>query len=181
MNEILKPARFIQALFLLMLVAAACHFSACQPGAPGEEAINQDSVKRHLIPIELAIQYTTSFRTSIDSFNKTAPHFADSMRFGNAEAFNKDVFRELLLQSNDKQGKAAGIRIYFGRDNTGMIRMVLVPYDTAGNDIINHIMDLNGKPVSGAHIQALTVSGGQVGEDGNRCPTVCDDGASGLN
>ena len=179
MNEILKPARLAQALFLLLIIVSVCHFSACQPPTPGGE-INKDSVKRHLISIDSAIRYTTSFRVSIDSFNKNAPHFADSMRFGNAEAFNKDIFRELLLQSSAKQGPAAGIRIYFGRDNTGLIRLVLVPYDSAGNDIINHIMDLNGKPVTGAHVEALTVSGGQAGEDGIRCPTVCDDGSSGL-
>jgi hypothetical protein len=180
MNEILKPARFVQALFLLLIAVSVFHFSACQPAAPGGEAINQDSVKRHIISIDSAIRYTTSFRASIDSFNKNAPHFADSMRFGHAEAFNKDIIRELLLQSNGKQGPAAGIRIYFGRDNTGLIRMVLVPYDTAGNDIINHIMDLNGKPITGAHVEALTVSGGQAGEDGIRCPTLCGDGSSGL-
>lgn len=180
MNEILKPARLVQALFFLLIIASVCHFSACQPAAPGGEAINQDSVKRHLISIDSAIRYTTSFRASVDGFNKNVPHFADSMRFGNAEAFNKDLFRELLLQSNAKQGPAAGIRIYFGRDNTGLIRLVLVPYDSAGNDIINHIMDLNGKPITGAHVEALTVSDGQAGEDGIRCPTLCDDGSSGL-
>ena len=179
MNEILKPVRFVQTLVVLLIIASLCHFSACRPAAPVGDDINQDSVKKHIISIEKAIQYTTSFRAAIDSFNKTAPHFADSMKFGHAEAFNKDVFRELLAQS-DSLGPAAGIRIYYGRDNAGMIRLVMVPYDTANNDIINHMMNMNGKPASGAHVEALTVSGGQALEDGIRCPTACDDGGSGL-
>ncbi len=180
MNDILKPNRLAQLLLVLLVIVSVCHFSACRPPAPGEEEINSDSVKNHILPIEKAIQYTTSFRASIDSFNKTAPHFADSMKFGHAEAFNKDVIRELLRQS-DSLGKAAGIRIYYGRDNAGMIRMILVPYDSAGNDIINHIINVSGKPVNGAHVEALTVSGGQTIQDGSRCPTACDDGTSGLN
>jgi hypothetical protein len=180
MNEILKPTRLAQLLLVLLLTASVCHFSACRPPAPDGEEINADSVKNHILPIEKAIQYTASFRASIDTFNKTAPHFADSMHFGHAEAFNKDVIRELLRQS-DSLGKAAGIRIYYGRDNAGSIRMILVPYDSAGNDIITHIINVSGKPANGAHVEALTVSGGQTLEDGIRCPTACDDGASGLN
>jgi len=91
------------------------------------------------------------------------------------------MFYELLRQTNDKQGAAAGIRIYYGRDNAGLVRMILVPYDSSGNDIINHIIDLNGKPVSGEKVEALSVSGGQTIQDGQRCPTVCDNRTSGLN
>jgi hypothetical protein len=173
MYKILQPIRLSRTLLPLVIVAFAAHLSACRQDKGGEPPINPDSVRPHIMPIGQAIQYTASFRASIDSFNKNAPHFADSMSFGHAEAFPKDVFYELLRQSNDKQGPAAGIRIYYGRDNTGMIRLILVPYDSSGSDMINHIMDINGKPVSGAHVEALSVDGGQVMEDGQRCPPVC--------
>ena len=181
MNKILQPIRLSKTLLLLLIVASACHLSACRQGTGGEPPINPDSVRTHILPIWQAVQYTASFRASIDSFSKSAPHFADSMNFGHAESFPKDVFYELLRQSNDKQGAAAGIRIYYGRDNAGTIRLILVPYDSSGNDIINHIIDLNGKPVPGAHVEALSVNGGQTIQDGQRCPTACDGGASGLN
>jgi hypothetical protein len=181
MNKILQPIRLSKTLLLLLVVASACHLSACHPGTGGEPVINPDSVRQHILPIGQAVQYTANFRTYIDSFSKKTPHFTDSVNFGHAESFPKDVFYELLRQSNDKQGAAAGIRIYYGRDNAGMVRMILVPYDSSGNDIINHIIDLNGKPVSGEKVEALSVSGGQTIQDGQRCPTVCDNGTSGLN
>jgi len=181
MSKILQPIRLSKMLLFLLIVASACHLSACRPDTGGEPPINPDSVRQHILPIGQAVEYTASFRASIDSFSKSTPHFADSMKFGHAESFPKDVFYELLRQTNDKQGPAAGIRIYYGRDNAGLIRLILVPYDSSGNDIINHIIDLNGKPVPGAHVEALSVSGGQTIQDGQRCPTVCSNGDSGLN
>ncbi len=184
MNKFLRPTGLVRTFVFLLLALSAGHFSACRPAAGGEEPINEDTVKRHILPIEKAIQYTSDFVAAIDTLNKNVPHFADSMKFGHAESFPTDVFRELLRQSNDKQGKAMGIRIYYGRDNAGMIRLVMVPYDSLGNDIINHMVDINGKPVNGSsapQVEALTVtSGGQTMQDGIRCPTVCDGGSSGL-
>lgn len=181
MNKVLQPIRLSKVLLLPLIIVSACHLTACRQNMGYEPPINPDSVRLHILPIGQAVQYTASFRASIDSFNRSALHFADSMNFGHAESFPKDVFYELLRQSNDKQGTAAGIRIYYGRDNAGKIRLILVPYDSSGNDMINHIIDLNGKPVPGAHVEALSVDGGQTIQDGQRCPTVCDNGTSGLN
>jgi len=103
------------------------------------------------------------------------------MQFGHAESFPKDVFLELLRQKSDSGVTAMGIRIYYGRDAEGKIRQILVPYDSNGNDIINHIMDVAGKPASGVRVEALKVNDGQVLENGVRCPTACGDSLSGLN
>jgi hypothetical protein len=181
MSKILKSVRLLQAMVVLLIVSAVCHFSACQPTGGGEEMINPDSVKNHIISIALADELTANFRAAIDTLDKNVPHFKDSMQFGHAEAFPKDVFLELLRQKSDSGGPAVGIRIYYGRDADGKIRQILVPYDSNGNDIINHIMDVSNKPVSGAKVEALKVSDGQALENGVRCPTACGDSLSGLN
>jgi hypothetical protein len=184
MSEILKPGRLTNTLLILIVIVSACHLFACRPAGEGGglgDSINPDTIKRHILPIAIADQYTASFRASIDSFSKSCPHFKDSMQFGHAESFPKDVFLELLRQKSDSGAPAVGIRIYYGRDNLGKIRQILVPIDSNGNDIINHIIDANGKPSSGVHAETLTVTGGQTLQDGTRCPTACGDSLSGLN
>jgi hypothetical protein len=184
MSGILKPARLTSTLLILIVIVSVCHLFACRPAGEGGglgDSINPDTIKRHILPIGIADQYTASFRAGIDSFNKSCPHFKDSMQFGHAESFPKDVFLELLRQKSDSGAPAAGIRIYYGRDAEGKIRQILVPIDSYGNDIINHIIDANGKPSSGVHAETLTVTGGQTLENGVRCPTACGDSLSGLN
>jgi hypothetical protein len=181
MSKIFKPGRLVKTLLFLLIMVSVCHLPACHPAGGGEETINSDTVKNHVIPIVLADEMTANFRAAIDSLDKNVPHFKDSMQFGHAEAFPKDVFLELLRQKSDSGGPAVGIRIYYGRDVEGKIRQILVPYDSNGNDIINHIVDANNKPVSGARVEALKVSDGQVMQNGVRCPTACGDSSSGLN
>jgi hypothetical protein len=182
MSEILKPKRLLQTLLIVLVIVSICHLSACNQGGGGgdQERINSDTIKNHILPIAQAIEYTTSFRAGIDSLDKNCPRLMDSMQFGHAESFPKDVFLELLRQKSDSGAVAAGIRIYYGRDNSGKIRQILVPIDSNGNDIINHYADVSNKPASGIKAEALTVGGGQTLQDGNRCPTACGDSLGGL-
>lgn len=172
-------------IFAITIIVLICGLAGCGPNEHGEGGkipFNEDSVQNHVISIGLARQYTRDFRTAIDSFNRICGNFKDSMKFGHAESFPADVFAALLDESNPKQGRAKGIRIYFGRGSDGEIRLVMVPYDSLGNDIIGHIVDLKGTPAPGkARVEALTTDSGQAAESGQRCPTVCDDGGSGLN
>ena len=184
MNKFFRSAFWIlPSLFLIILIFIST-LSGCNQNTGGPTPINLDSVKPHVIPIGLAIQYTANFRAYIDSCNRHCPGYKDSMQFGHAEAFNADAIRLLLAQVNKKGDSAVGIRIYYGRDNNGIIKMILVPYDKHNNDIINVLVDLNQKMpgVSPAHTEALTVDpSGQTVEEGQHCPTICDDGGSGLN
>jgi hypothetical protein len=188
MNKILSPNRLLTPLLLILLVVlTVCSLSGCgHDNGKGVvlPAPNDTTVAEHTISIQLARQYTASFRASIDSFNKNCSSFKDSMHFGHAEAFPTDVFVKLLTQHNDKQGWARGIRIYLGRGPDGEIKLILVPYDKNGNDMIDHLVDIYGKPAPGTtpiKTEALKVTDGQAIEEGQRCPTICDDGASGLN
>lgn len=187
MNKFLSLNRPVPLLSFLFMVIVFIGLSGC--GQRGERnmvnlpAANDTTVAQHTISIDLARQLTASFRASIANFNKSCPGFQDSMQFGHAEAFPTDVFVKLLLQHSDKQGWARGVRIYFGRGPAGEIKLILVPYDKNGNDMIDHLVDFKGNPAPGTvpiKKEALAADG-QAVEEGQRCPTVCDDGDSGLN
>jgi hypothetical protein len=183
MSKLFKPARLLKVLLFSLIVVSVCHLVSCNQGEGGREAeppINADTVKNHLISIGEAVQLTANFRTELDVMNKKVPHFSDSMDFGHAEAFPADVFRELLKQS-DSVGRAVGIRIYYGLDAAGKVRQIMVPYDSLGNDIVNHIADINNGPKPGVRTEALKVSDGQAAQNGTRCPTACGNDSSGLN
>jgi hypothetical protein len=180
------PALFCSFLLFSAFILSGCNSGgAGSGGSGGETAVNEDSVKPHIMPIGVAMQYTSNFRSCMDSCSKRWPGFKDSLNFGHAEAFNSDVINLLLKQKNAKGEPAVGVRIYYGRDNAnGMIKMILVPYDKNNNDIINVLVDMANKTtgVSPAHTEALKVgSDGQTIEQGQHCPTICDDGGSGLN
>jgi hypothetical protein len=182
MSKLFKPARLLKVFLFVLIVVTVCHLVSCNPGEGGHEGeppINADTVKNHLIPIGEAVQLAADFRAAIDTLDRKIPHFKDSMDFGHAEAFPADLLRELLKQT-DSVGRAVGIRIYYGRDKAGKIRQILVPYDSLGNDIVNHIADLNNQPKQGVRTEALKVSDGQAGENGARCPTLCGNDSSGL-
>jgi len=63
MNKIPQPIRPSKTLLLLLVIASACHLSACHPGTGGEPVINPDSVRQHILPVGQAVQYTANFRT----------------------------------------------------------------------------------------------------------------------
>jgi len=189
MNKILRPNRLFPTFlsFLSLLITFSVLSGCGHAGDNGDDGlgpIEDTVVAPHVIPIETARQLTASFRANIDSFNLHCPNFKDSMQFGHAESFPSDVFRILIRQKNEKQGRARGIRIYFGRGPAGEIKLVMVPYDKKGNDMIDQIIGMDGKPAPGTtpiKTEALKVTNGQAIEDGQRCPTACDDGGSGLN
>ena len=187
MNKIPSLNRLLYPLLSFsLLVITVCGLSGC---GPGEDKVVlpkpiEDTVANHVISIDVARALTASFRASIDSLNINCPNFKDSMHFGHAEAFPTDVYVKLLTQHNDKQGYARGIRIYLGRGPGGEIKLVLVPYDKNGNDMIDQLVGMDGKPAPGTtpiKTEKLTTTSGQVIEEGQRCPTACDDGSSGLN
>ena len=177
----LTPATTLS--FAIVVLLLICGLAGCGPGEGQEKgkAFNEDSVRNHIIPAGLAREYTRNFRSSIDSFDRHCAGFKDSMQFGHAEEFPADVFYAMLAERNEKQGSAKGIRIYYGRGPNGEIKMILVPVDSLGNDMIGRIIDLNRKPAPGtAHIEALTTDSGQTVEQGQRCPPLCTT-TGGLN
>jgi hypothetical protein len=175
MSKALRPGRTLPVLLLLIVGAIFTFtFSGCGGHGDGdhEPPINEDSVKPHVIPLSLAIQLTKDFRSTVDTFKTKCPGFKDSLRFGYSEAFTGDAYRLLLRQKDSLGRRAAGIRIYYGRGKTGEVQLVLVPYDSSGNDIFNHLISLNGK--DSTKVRSLTTDdGAQALEQGQHCPTIC--------
>jgi hypothetical protein len=144
-----------------------------QPGAAGNIPVNEDSVRGHILPIDQAQAYTKYFRDTRDTFYNQMPAMRSALNFGQAEAFNKDAIAVLLNQKDASGNMAAGIRIYYGLDKSGQVRMVLVPYDSKGNDIINQLIGEKAVHVPGISSAYADNSGGQTIENGQRCPVVC--------
>jgi hypothetical protein len=177
MSKFLRPGSLpLPAVFLLILLSTF-YLSGCGDRGDGLPPINEDTVANHAIPIGLAVQYTKSFRRAADSFKLKCPELKDSLQLQYAESFDRDIFRALINVKDSSGEKAAGIRLYYGLDQKGVVKLVMIPYDKNGNDIITHIV---GKPekqvpgVSPARTEALTVDGGaQAMEVGQLCPTIC--------
>jgi hypothetical protein len=177
MSKLLRPGSLPLPVVFLLILLTTFYLSGCGDRGDGLPPINEDSVRTHAIPIGEAIAYTTSFRNSVDSLNLKCPTFKDSLRLGHSEAFNSDVFRVLVAVKDSTGTLAAGIRIYYGRGKDGQVRLIMVPYDKNGNDIITHLVGTSEKPVPGvssAKTEALTIEGGaQAMEQGQLCPTIC--------
>lgn len=161
----------------MLLIICICCLSGCNTG-PGncEPAVNEDSVRNHVISLKEAIDFTTRFRKTVDTLNTHCPPFKDSFRVGHSEAFNRDSYYLLLKQKDSTGSPAAGIRIYYGLDDKGVMKLVMVPYDKNGNDIIKHLVSVGDKPVPGvsaAKTESLAVDGAQAMETGQLCPPNC--------
>jgi hypothetical protein len=145
-----------------------------QPGATsGKIPVNEDSIRRHILPIADAIEYTKNFRTIRDTFYNQQPPLKNALNLGQGEAFNRDAIAVLLNQKDSAGNEAAGVRIYYGLDKAGNVRMVLVPYDANGNDIINQLIGDKAVKIPGIASAYADNSNGQTIEAGQRCPTVC--------
>jgi hypothetical protein len=163
-------------LFLWMIAAVGC-----TPQPLANIPVNEDSVRSHILPIQDAVNFTRNFRSKRDSSYQRLPALKNELNFGQAEGFNRDAIAVLLNQQDASGNKAAGIRIYYGLDKAGQVRMVLVPYDSRGNDIINELVGNKVVHIPGIPSANAFTGSGQTIEDGQRCPVVCDNGISGLN
>jgi len=186
MNSNLNSRTIIFPALAILFLVTIFSLSGCKEEDKGDgkgetQAINYDSVKPHLLPIADAIRYTAAFRQAMDSFHVGKK---DSL-FPKAEAFNSDAIAILLQQKDSSGAPAAGVRIYYGRLPDGTVHMILVPYDSKGNDMITPLTPAKPKEkdvpgVSSPRALTADTPPGQTIEQGQWCPTVCDNGGSGL-
>jgi hypothetical protein len=176
MNQFLRLHSRILSLLFLLVIACAFGLPGCREGSGGEPPINLDSVLPHVMSVAAAAQFTASFRAQADSLAVKCPTFKDSLQLGFSEAFNSDSYRLLLMQKDSTGAPAAGVRIYYGRGKDGQVKLILVPYDRNGADILNRLISKDEKQVPGvstAHTESLSVDGAQVIEQGQHCPPIC--------
>jgi hypothetical protein len=186
MNSHLNSRMIIFPAMVMLVIASLFSLSGCKEDDKGDgkgetQRINYDSVKPHLLPIREAVKYTAYFRKAMDSLHLC---MKDNL-FPKAEAFNSDALAILLQQKDSTGAPAAGVRIYYGRLPDGTVHMILVPYDKSGNDMITPLAPAKPKEkdvpgVSSPKALVLDAPPGQTIEQGQWCPTVCDNGGSGL-
>jgi hypothetical protein len=121
-NEILVPVRF------LFISNGPGGGNGCRGKTnPGAIPVNEDSIRDHISPIKTAIALTSHFRMARDSFDRQIPVLESGTGMGQAEALKRDAIAVLLNQRDSLGREASGIRIDYGLDRNGQIRMVLVP------------------------------------------------------
>ena len=79
------------------------------------------------ISLELAAQYTANWRAAF-------PYAPTSAVIPLANYIGKDAILEILAQN-----EAVGIRSYYGIDNEGIYKLILVGVNTEGNDLLDII------------------------------------------
>ncbi|MGB8192717.1 MAG: hypothetical protein WCF67_12395 [Chitinophagaceae bacterium] len=153
----------------IILSAGLLGLAGC--GSGGGIPVDEKQAAAHVIPVNLAKEYTRSFQAGRDYLGVKlgdSTYLRDSFNLPDAEMFNRHAIALLL----NVQG-AEGIRVYMGRDQRGQVRMVLLPVDKNGNNIITRLILNNTVSIPGIS-SAYADQEGQAIENGQRCPTLCD-------
>jgi hypothetical protein len=177
-----KHRSWLALLVTVLSIAgiAGCNQQPARDGGAGAIPYNEDSVRGHILKIDDALKYTAKYRSFMDSTGKQLDRrTAGGLDFGKAEAFNRDAIAVLLNQKDSLGNPAAGIRIYYGVNEGGQVRMILVPYDSKGNEIIHQLIAEKAAKIPGVSDAKAYWDSGQAIENGQRCPAVC--GTSGLS
>ncbi len=109
----------------------------------------------HFIPLQEAIAMTTLYRSKHEQILQ--PGFRNQNILPLSEGFDRSAFDVLLAKPG-----CAGLRIYYGMDNSLQLHAIIVATDSAGNDLL---------PLT----KALETEGEDIIEKGNRCPDLCSD------
>lgn len=118
----------------------------------------------HFIPLEKAIEMNALYRSEKE--NILAEKFTGQNILAVCESFDRAAFDRLLAQPD-----CAGIRIYYGMDETLKVHAVIVGYNAQDQDIL---------PSVTTSARSTEDEFGGVVEEGNRCPDICPP-ASPLN
>lgn len=157
-------------LHLTILSAGLIGLTGCS-GGQGGIPVDEKLASIHIIPVKDAKAYTRSFEQGRSDLAKRlgdSTYLVDTLNLPNAEMFNRHAIALLLNQEG-----AEGIRIYFGRDAKGQVRLVLLPVDKEGKNIIRKLLPDGIVSIPGIS-SAYAQEEGEAIENGQRCPTMCD-------
>ena len=154
----------ILPLILIMVL------TQCKPRDNHKIPLDPVKAGRHVISIEEADRLKEGFQQARKELSRQIPgRYLDSaFNLPDAEMFNRDAIAALLNAKG-----ATNLRIYLGRDDKGQVRFVLLPADSAGNDVRTRLLPgeraINVPGISSATARA----GAQAMESGQRCPSLC--------
>ena len=141
-------------------------------GASVKIPFDERRAEQSVIPIDTAKSYQANFISTRDTLRKLlgdTNFLSKNFNLPNAETFTRDAIILLLNQTG-----ADGIKIYYGKDNAGVVRLVLLPVDKNGRDIQNVLIDrrqANAVSIPGIPgAQAAPPSEAQAVENGQTCP-----------
>ena len=161
-------------LAFIALLATSSILVACNNNDGGTVGIPYDQRRaaQSVISIDTAKQYQANFisgRQTLARMVNDTGYLQKSFNLPNAESFTRDAIILLLNQAG-----ADGIRVYYGKDNAGVVRLVLLPVDKSGRDIQNVLIQrgqTNAISIPGiSSAQAAPPSEAQAIENGQTCP-----------
>ncbi|MEO5995246.1 MAG: hypothetical protein ABIN89_01035 [Chitinophagaceae bacterium] len=160
-----SPAAAI-ILFLSLMALFSCKQN--QNGGNVNDTFKFDSATaaKSVIPIAEAVTLQQSFISTYGEVKKLirdTSYLAKNFNIPNGEAFSKDAILLLLSQK-----EAVGIRVYYGKDSKGVVRLVLLPVRKDGSVIYNKLIT-GGKPAPDSASRALS-SAFEAVETGQTCP-----------
>ncbi len=156
--------QFLLVIACLLVLAVV----GCNNKEAGKIPIDEKRAAEQVIPVEQGIAYQNRFtaaRTELAGLLKDSTFLARKFNLANAESFNRDAIGLLLNQNG-----ADGIKIYFGSDEKGQVKLVLVPVDKNGKDIITGLLGNNTALTIPGISSAYAQQGGKVVENGQVCP-----------
>lgn len=158
--------------FLAAIPLAA--LTQCTPGSHpdqhGEIPLDKGRAIEHVISIDEARSLRQGFLAGRKELQSKLPgNYLDSaFNIPEGETFNRHAIAAILNAKG-----AQGIRIYMGKDQKGQVRMVLLPVDSSGTDILTTLVSRDrAANVPGIQpAKAATLE--QAMESGQRCPPLC--------
>lgn len=163
-----QPKQRTSKFLLLFALSAIFVVAGCNNNDRGKIPIDEKRAAQQVIPAEQGIAYQNRFtaaRSELATLVRDSTFLSRKFNIPNAEAFNRDAIGLLLNQKG-----ADGIKIYLGSDEKGQVKLVLVPVDKDGKDIITGLLGTS----TALHIpgipSAYAQPQGQVVENGQVCP-----------
>ncbi|MBC7903839.1 MAG: hypothetical protein H7Y27_10465 [Gemmatimonadaceae bacterium] len=160
---------------ITVLLVSGFLLNSCKDAGDGKILLDEKRAAEQVIPIVKAKELQRQFiagRAELGKLVTDTSFLSKHFDLPNAESFNRDAISLLLNQPG-----ADGIRVYYGRDENGKVRLVLLPVDKNGKDIVNK---LTGKPVAvtlpGVSTAKAFDEDGEAVETGQICPPCIIDG-----
>ena len=167
----MEPLKFRPALTLLLMniILLSCNDNETNDG---RISFSEQRAQESIISIDSAKQYQANFINTRETVARLIGDTAFvklNFNLPNAESFTRDAIILLLNQAG-----ADGIRLYYGRDHAGIVRLVILPIDKNGRDIQTVLIErseTNAISIPGIqNAQANPPSQFQAIENGQTCP-----------
>jgi hypothetical protein len=165
----MKHRNFLCFFSAAVLLAA---LTQCTPSHPDQGEIPVDKARaiEHVIPIEEARALRQGFLAGRKELQSKLPgNYLDSaFNIPEGETFNRHAIAAILNAKG-----AEGLRIYMGKDEKGQVRMVLLPVDSSGTDILTTLVSRERAANVPGVQPAKATAPVQAMESGQRCPPLC--------